>query len=173
VEATVAQQVWRDGFRRSDLIPRHTDRCIMASHHCQKNCHPRTKGGGELVECLPGRITLALVKRMTADINCLASLGSDSSEAHSGLRRYVQDYSISGSGGAASPKLTRRRQKLNATWKSLSIPRPGMQDEICVAGYMHDSLMITKAKVTTNDVLTRPLNPASFFHNSTPTAGLP
>ena len=148
MEATVAQQVWRDGFRTSDLIPRHTDRCIMASHHCQKNCHPRIKG--------------------FADINYLASLGSDSSEAHSGLRRYVQDYSISRSGGAASPKLTRRRQKLNATWRSLSIPRPGMQDEICVAGYMHDSLMITKAKVTTNDVLARPLISVFLFHNSTP-----
>jgi hypothetical protein len=64
--------------------------------------------------------------------------------------------------------LTRRRQKLNAAWKSLNIPRPGMQDEICIAGYMHDSLMITKAKVTTNDVLARPLIPASFFHNSPP-----
>ena len=140
-------------FGRSDLIPRHTDRCIMASHHCQKNCHPRIKG--------------------VADINCLASLGSDSSEAHSGLRRHVQDQTISGSGGAASPKLAGRRQKLNATRKSLNIPRPGMQDEICVAGYMHDSLMITKAKVTTDDVLARPLIPTSLFHNSAPTAGLP
>jgi uncharacterized protein len=56
--------------RRSHLFPCHTDRCIMASHHCQKNCHPRTKG--------------------VTDINYLASLGSDSSEAHPGLRRYVQ-----------------------------------------------------------------------------------
>ena len=164
MEATVAQQVWWDGFRRSDLIPRHTDRCIMASHHCQKNCHPRTEGVHLPVDDSFGA---------AADINCLASLGSDSSEAHSGLRRYVQDYTVSGSGGAASPKLTRRRQKLNVTWKSLNIHRPGMQDEICVAGYMHDSLMITKAKVTTNDVLARPLIPTSFFHNSTPTAGLP
>ena len=41
-----------------------------------------------------------------------------------------------------------------------------MQDEICIAGYMHDLLMITKAKVTANYVLTRPLIPASLFHNS-------
>jgi hypothetical protein len=47
-----------------------------------------------------------------------------------------------------------------------------MQDEICVAGYMDDSLIITKAKVTTNDLFTRTLIPASLFHNSTPTAGL-
>src|SRR5690348_10092650 len=120
----------------------------MASHHCEKNCHPRIKG--------------------VADINCLASLGADSSEAHSGLRRYVQDYTISGSGGAAAPKLTRRRQKLNATCKSLNIPRPGMQHEICITGYMHDQLMITKAKVATNDVLARPLIPAPLFHNFAP-----
>jgi hypothetical protein len=43
-----------------------------------------------------------------------------------------------------------------------------MQDEICVAGYMHDSLMIAKAKVTTNDVLARRLIPASLFHSPTP-----
>lgn len=68
--------------------------------------------------------------------------------------------------------MTRRRQKLNATWTSLGIPRPGMQDEICIAGYMHEPLMIAKAKVTTNDVLARPLIPASLFHNSAPTCWL-
>ena len=134
---------------RSDLIPRHADRCIMASHDCQENCHPRMMG--------------------VADINCLARLASDGSEAHSGVRRYVEGYLISGSGGTASPKLTRRRQKLNAARIILNIHRPGMQDEIRVAGYMHDSLIITKAKVTTNDVLARPLIPGFLFHNSTPT----
>jgi hypothetical protein len=145
--------VWRDGFRRSDLIPRHTNRCIMASHHCQKKCHRRRKG--------------------FADIDCLASLGSDTSKVHSRLRRYVQDYTISRFGGAASSKLTRRRRKLNAIRRSLSISRPDMQDEICVAGYMHDSLMITKTKVTANDMLARSLIPVSLSHSSTPAAGLP
>jgi hypothetical protein len=137
-----------DGFRRSGLIPRHADRCGMAGHHCQENCHPRVMG--------------------IADINCLARLASDGSEAHSGSRRYVQGYPVIGLGGTASPKLTRWRQKLNSTWKILDIHRPGMQDEICVAGYMHDSLIITKAKVTANDVLARPLVPGFLFHNSTP-----
>jgi len=104
-----------------------------------------------------------------ADINCLARLASDGSEAHSGSRRYVQGYPVSGVGGTAAPKLTRRRQKLNAARIILNIHRPGMQDEIRVAGYMHDTLMITKAEVTTNDVLARPLIPGFRFHNSTPT----
>jgi hypothetical protein len=62
-------------------------------------------------------------------------------------------------------KLARRRQELNATLRSLDVPRPDMYYKISVACDMHDLLMIPQAEVTTHDLLTRPPITVFFLHN--------
>jgi hypothetical protein len=107
---------------------------VLAGDHC----HEHRYAGAESI----------------ADIYLFATLGANASKILTGLCRDIENQSVRGSARPAPPELARGRHDLYTPLRRLDISRPDIEHKILGAGDVNRSLMVSKAEVTSSDLIT-------------------